>query len=72
MDVFRDALPLTTPRLLSRTEACRELNVSLSILKTLIGHRALRVVRLGRRCLIAESELRRFIGERMAESEAAS
>lgn len=56
-------------RLLSRADACDALNISLSHLKALLGRRALHEVRLGRRALIPEYELARFIAERLAEAE---
>ncbi|MHB1549592.1 MAG: hypothetical protein ACYCX6_00125 [Vulcanimicrobiaceae bacterium] len=51
------------PRLLSRGEVCIALGISISHLKLLLGRRALREVRLGRRSLIAASELQRFVDE---------
>lgn len=56
------------PRLLTRDEACTCLNVSLSFLKLLIGRGTLREVRLGRRSLIAESEIDRLIAESIANA----
>ena len=57
----------THPTLLTRRDACAALNVSLSMLKVLIGRNALREIRIGRRSLIAESEISRFVGERLTE-----
>jgi excisionase family DNA binding protein len=59
------------PALLSRREACERLRVGLSTYKSLVAHKALREVSIGNRGRrIAESELARFIEERMESSEA--
>lgn len=52
------------PLLHSREEASRLLSVSLSTLKLLIGRRELCEVKVGKRRLIARSEIERFICER--------
>jgi excisionase family DNA binding protein len=46
-------------------DAARRLSVGRSTVYELIGAKALRTIHVGRRILVPESELRRFIAERM-------
>lgn len=50
---------------LSVEDAARRISVGRSTIYELIGEKAIRTVHIGRRTLIPESELRRFISERM-------
>lgn len=54
----------TPPRLLTVEEACRKLRVSRWSLYQLIRANQLATVRIGRRRLVAESAIDRFIEER--------
>ena len=49
----------------SISDACRRLGVGRTTMYELIGSRKLRAFKLGQRTLIPESELQRFIAERM-------
>jgi hypothetical protein len=53
--------------LLTRTETCGIGGFGLSSLKGMLQRGELREIRIGRRSLIARSELERFIRERMTE-----
>lgn len=48
-------------RLFSYTAASEQLSISRRTLERLVAQRALRVVRVGRRRLLEEAELKRFI-----------
>ena len=51
---------------LSIEDAARRISVGRSTIYELINAKAIRTAHVGRRTLIPESELRRFIAERMA------
>lgn len=46
-------------------DAAKRISVGRSTIYELIGEKAIRTIHVGRRTLIPESELRRFIAERM-------
>jgi excisionase family DNA binding protein len=58
----------TTPKTYSRTieDSAKSIGISRAGLYRLIGEKQLRTFKVGHRTLIAESELQRFIAERMA------
>ena len=56
-------------RLYTRKEAIQRLNCSLSTLERMIRHREIPVVRMGRKILIRESALNRWIEEHETREE---
>lgn len=57
--------PQTAPLSNSIADTCRRLGVGRTTIYELIGARELRAFKLGQRTLVPESELQRFIAERM-------
>ena len=56
------------PHARSIIDAARSLGIGRSTIYELIGARELRTFKIGNRTLIAESELQRFVAERMGAS----
>lgn len=56
----------TTPVANSITEAAKRLGVGRTTIYELIGSRELRTFKIGQRTLIPESEMQRFVADRMA------
>jgi excisionase family DNA binding protein len=61
MDIYSESLANSIP------DVCRRLSIGRSTVYELINSRQLKTIKVGQRTLIPESELRRFVAERLAE-----